>query len=181
MHGEAQHLQRLVDDLRTLSLADAGELPLTKVQIAPHALLDRIAPAYRVRAEQAEISLQVTVAPDLPPLYVDPDRMAQVLKNLIDNALRHTLPGGRITLAAEQGDRSVHLCVRDSGAGIAPEDMPYVFERFYREDEARRQGDGASGLGLAIARSMVQAHGGTISVESVLSEGTSFTISLPCS
>jgi signal transduction histidine kinase len=179
MHGEAQHLQRLIDDLRILSLADAGELPLADVQIAPRALLERIASAYRVRTEQAQIDLRVTAAPDLPPFGVDPDRMAQVLRNLVDNALRHTPPGGQITLAAEQDDRSVRLCVRDSGAGIAPEDLPYVFERFYRGDAARPQKDGASGLGLAIARSLVQAHGGSISVESVLDEGTSFTITIP--
>jgi signal transduction histidine kinase len=180
MHGEAQHLQRLIDDLRTLSLADAGELPLTRVHIAPHALLERTASAYRVRAEQGEITLQVTAVPDLPPLNVDPDRMAQVLKNLIDNALRHTQSGGQITLAAEQDDSAVRLCVRDNGAGIAPEDLPYVFERFYRGDEARQQEDGASGLGLAIAKSLVEAHGGSIAVESVLGKGTSFTVSIPC-
>ena len=179
MHGEAQHLQRLIDDLRTLSLADAGELPLTRVQIAPQTLLERIASAYRVQAEQRKIVLQVIAAPDLPPLDVDPDRMAQVFKNLIDNALRHTPPGGQITLAAEQDDRAVHLFVRDTGAGIAPEDLPYVFERFYRGDEARQQEDGASGLGLAIARSLVEAHGGSIAVESVLGQGTRFTIAIP--
>jgi signal transduction histidine kinase len=179
MHGEAQHLQRLIDDLRTLSLADAGELPLTKVQIAPHTLLERTASAYRVRAEQGEITLQVVAAPDLPSINVDPDRMAQVLKNLIDNALRHTDPGGQITLAAESDAGIVHLCVQDSGAGISPEDLPYVFERFYRGDKARQQQDSASGLGLAIAKSLVEAHGGSISVESVLGKGTSFTIAIP--
>lgn len=179
MHGEAQHLQRLIDDLRTLSLADAGELPLTRVQIPPRTLLDRIASAYRVRAEQAQVALRVTAAPDLPSLDVDPDRMAQVLRNLIDNALRYTQPGGQITLAAEQENSIVRLYVRDTGAGIAPEDLPYVFERFYRGDKVRQKENGASGLGLAIAKSLVEAHGGSISVESVLGQGTSFTIAIP--
>ena len=179
MHGEAQHLQRLIDDLRTLSLADAGELPLTRVQIAPHTLLERIASAYRIEAEQGEIALQVLVAPDLPPINVDPDRMAQVFKNLIDNALRHTPPGGQITLSAESTARMVRLSVRDSGHGIPPEDLPYVFERFYRGDKARHPLAGASGLGLAIAKSLVEAHGGSISVESVVERGTSFTIAIP--
>jgi len=179
MHGEAQHLQRLIDDLRTLSLADAGELPLTRLQIAPHTLLERTASAYRVRAEQEEITLQVTAAPDLPPLNVDLDRMAQVLRNLIDNALRHTQPGGQITLAAEPAAGAVHLCVRDNGADISPEDLPYVFERFYRGDKARQQQESASGLGLAIAKSLVEAHGGSISVESIVDKGTSFTLAIP--
>ena len=179
MHGEAQHLQRLIDDLRTLSLADAGELSLTKVRVAPHTLLERTAAAHAVGTVQRDIALQVTAAADLPPIDVDPGRMAQVLGNLVDNALRHTEPGGQITLAAESDGRAVHLRVRDSGAGILPEDLPYVFERFYRGDEARQQQDGASGLGLAIARSLVEAHGGSISVESTVGEGSSFTIELP--
>jgi len=179
MHGEAQHLQRLIDDLRTLSLVDAGELPMTRVHISPQTLLERITSAYRIQAEQGEISLQVIATSDLPPIDVDPDRMAQVLRNLVDNALRHTDPGGQITLTAERAAGVVCLGVRDSGAGIAPKDLPYVFERFYRGDESRQQEDGASGLGLAIAKSLVEAHGGSISVESMYGKGTSFTIAIP--
>jgi signal transduction histidine kinase len=179
MHGEAQHLQRLTDDLRTLSRADAGELPLTKVQIAPHTLLKRTASVYSVQVEQGDITLQVAAAPDLPLLDIDPDRMAQVPKNLMDNALRHTEPGGQVTLAAESDARAVHLYVQDSGAGISPEDLPYVFERFYRGDEARQQQGSESGLGLAIVRSLVEAHGGSISLESVVGQGTSLTITIP--
>jgi signal transduction histidine kinase len=179
MHGEAQHLQRMIDDLRTLSRADAGELPLAKVQIAPRTLLERTASAHAVRAGQRDIALQVAAAADLPPIDVDPDRMAQVLGNLVDNALRHTEPGGQITLAAESDGGAVRLRVQDSGAGIPPEDLPYVFERFYRGDEARQQQDGASGLGLAIAKSLVESHGGSILVESTVGEGTLFTIAIP--
>jgi signal transduction histidine kinase len=179
MHVEAQYLQRLIDDLRTLSLADAGELLLTKMPISPRTLLERTASAYRVQAEKSGIALQVVVEPDAPPLDIDPDRMAQVLRNLVDNALRHTAPGGQITLSAEFAPGMVHIYVRDNGAGIAAQDLPYVFERFYRGDEARQQQDSASGLGLAIAKSLVQAHGGSISVESTLGEGTSFAIAIP--
>ena len=152
---------------------------LTKVQIAPRTLLERTASAHGVGAEQRHITLQVAAAADLPPIDVDPDRMAQVLGNLVDNALRHTEPGGEITLAAESDGGAVCLRVQDSGAGIPPEDLPYVFERFYRGDEARQQQDGASGLGLAIAKSLVEAHGGGIAVESTVGEGTSFTIAIP--
>jgi len=179
MHGEAQLLQRLIDDLQTLSLADAGELPLTQLQIAPQTLLERTACAYSVQAEQRNITLRVVAAPDLPLINIDSDRLAQVLGNLMNNALHHTQPGGQITLVAESDAGTVHLCVQDSGDGISSEDLPYVFERFYRGDKARQQQDSASGLGLAIAKSLVEAHGGSISVESVVGKGTSFTITIP--
>lgn len=181
LHGEAQHLQRLVDDLRTLSLADAGELPLMRQPLAPRQMLERAAAAYRAQASARGIALHLQAAPDLPTVQVDPKRMAQVLGNLLSNALRYTPAGGRITLAAAtQGDRLL-LQVQDTGSGIAPEDLPYIFERFYRADPARQQHDGSSGLGLAIARSLVEAHGGTITVTSQPGQGTTFTISLPLS
>lgn len=179
LHSEAQHLQRLVDDLRTLSLADAGELPLMRQPIAPRQLLDRAAAAYRAQAVERAIALEVTAPDALPAVEVDPERMAQVLGNLLSNALRYTPPGGRITLAAEAQDASVRLRVQDTGVGIAPEALPHIFERFYRADPARHAGDGSSGLGLAIARSIVEAHGGTITVASQPGQGTTFTITLP--
>jgi signal transduction histidine kinase len=179
MYGQAQHLRRLIDDLRTLSLVDAGELQLDKVQIAPQSLLASIAAAYRGQAEQHEISLRVFATPDVPLIHVDPDRMAQVLGNLMDNALRYTPPGGQIALLAESDTEAVYLSVQDNGAGISPEDLPYVFERFYSGDKARQAQDGTSGLGLAIAQSLVHAHGGSISVESIVGQGTSFKISIP--
>jgi signal transduction histidine kinase len=183
MYRQAQHLRRLIDDLRTLSLADAGELQLNTVQIAPQTLLASIAATYRVRAEQHEISLRVFATPDVPQIHVDPDRMAQVLGNLVDNALRYTPPGGQIALLAESdaetAAQAIYLSVQDNGTGISTEDLPYVFERFYRGDKARQPEGGTSGLGLAIAQSLVHAHGGTISVESTVGQGTRFTITLP--
>lgn len=179
VHTEAQHLQRLVDDLRTLSLADAGELPLTRQTLAPQQLLERAAAAYRAQALERNIALEVEATLRLPAIEVDPERMAQVLGNLISNALRYTPSGGRITLTATGRDSTVMLQVRDSGMGIAPDDLPYVFERFYRGDESRRRDDGSSGLGLAIAKSLVEAHGGAIAVASAPGQGTTFTITLP--
>ena len=180
MHQEAQHLGRLIDDLRLLSLADAHELPLARRLVAPRMLLERAATAHLVHARERNISLDVEVGPDVPLIEVDPERMAQVLGNLVNNALRYTPEGGRIVLTAESDASAVTLRVQDNGAGIDPEDLPYVFERFYRGDKARRQREGESGLGLAIVRSLVEAHGGTVSVESSPGRGSVFTVILPC-
>lgn len=179
MHDEAMHLQRLIDDLRTLSLADAGELSLALVKCAPQSLLDRIAAAHAVAAAEKNITLQVRADPTLPEVMVDPERMAQVLNNLVSNALRFTPGGGSVSLAAEAAPGQVRLLVRDSGTGIAADDLPKVFERFYRGDRARSESEGESGLGLAIAKSLTEAHGGRISVASEVGKGTTFTITLP--
>ena len=179
LHIEAQHLQHLIDDLRTLSLADAGELSLTRQWMMPRALLERTAAAYRAQADDHGVALSVQSAANLPEVDVDPERIAQVLSNLVSNALRYTPAGGAITLAATAQADTVQLRVQDTGAGIAPEALPHIFERFYRADPSRQQENGSSGLGLAIAKSIVEAHGGTIGVESVVGRGTTFTINLP--
>lgn len=178
MHTEAQHLQHLIDDLRTLSLADAGELRLVRQSIAPQALLERAVAAHRAHAQERGVSLTMDAAVDLPVVDVDTERMAQVLGNLISNALRYTPSGGTITLAAQRCGDEVCLRVQDTGSGIAPEDLPYIFDRFYRVDSAREQ-TGSSGLGLAIAKGIVEAHGGHITADSTLGQGTTFTIMLP--
>lgn len=178
MHQQAQHLSRLVEDLRTLSLADAGQLSLHPQPIFPQELLEQTAAAYGGQAEARGVELTVLAGEASPRIEVDPDRMLQVLGNLLSNALRFTPSGGRVTLAAEHGDRSVLLRVGDTGSGIAAEDLPHVFDRFYRADKAR-SADGASGLGLAIVRSLVEANGGRITVESRPGDGATFTLSFP--
>jgi two-component system, OmpR family, sensor histidine kinase BaeS len=179
MHREAQHLDRLISDLRLLSLADAGDLPLNRVLVAPGTLLERAAAAHVVHAEQRSIRLTVEAPAGLPPISVDPERMARVLDNLVTNALRYTPEGGTITLRAEtQAPHRVALMVEDTGTGIAPEELPKVFDRFYRGDAAR-QATGESGLGLAIVKSLVEAHGGTVTVESAPEQGARFTVTLP--
>ncbi len=179
MHQETKHLSHLVDDLRTLSLADAGELSLTLQPIDPNTLLKRAAARHAVTAENKGVALRVEAGPDrLPEISVDVERMAQVFDNLILNSLRYTSPGGEIVLSAGENDRMVRLQARDTGRGITPQDLPYIFDRFYRGDKSRQE-SGESGLGLAIAKSIVEAHGGTISVQSALGQGTTFTITLP--
>jgi len=179
MYSEAQHLQRLVEDLRTLSLADAGELPLNRRPTSPRALLEELAAAYEHRAAQAGVTLQVRANHYIPLIQVDPDRIKQVLSNLISNALRYTPTGGQISLTATRHDDQVLLSVQDSGMGITPEALPHIFERFYRGDPARPGQEGESGLGLAIARSIVKMHGGRIWAESDPGAGSTFIIALP--
>jgi signal transduction histidine kinase len=177
MHRQAQHLNRLIDDLRTLSLADAGQLSLQRRAVRPGDLLEHAAIAYLPQAEERGVQLSV-VAGAAPPIAVDPDRLGQVIGNLVGNALRHTPDGGHIQLAAAVAGPRVVLSVTDDGPGIPPADLPHIFERFYRGDKARVD-DGASGLGLAIARSLVEAHGGQIAAENVATGGARFTIALP--
>lgn len=179
MHSEVEHLRHLVEDLRVLSLADAGELSLNRRPIDPGALIERAGLAYIVQAEQQGIQIEVESAPGLPSVAVDTERMAQVLNNLVSNALRHTAQGKISLSTARSGDRLL-LQVRDTGSGIDRADLPHIFDRFYRADKARQRGDGGtSGLGLAIAKAIVEAHGGNIAVESAPGQGTTFTISLP--
>jgi signal transduction histidine kinase len=178
MYNEAQHLRCLVEDLRTLSLADAGSLPLDRHPMSPKTLLERAAAAHRHQAEQKDITLTVEVGDELPEIDVDPERMAQVLGNLVSNALRYTSPGGQIRLSAAQKEHCVLLSIQDDGVGIAPDKLPRIFDRLYRGDESRQAHEGELGLGLAIAKSLVELHGGNISVESTLGEGTTFTIAM---
>lgn len=179
MHTEARHLTRLIEDLKVLSSADAGELPLVFQTISPGRLLRRAADAHRVRAEAKDIRLEVDAAENLPDIEVDVERMAQVLGNLMSNALRYTPEGGKVELSAGIVSGQVRLDVADTGPGIDAEDLPNIFARSYRGDQARRQESGETGLGLAIARSLVEAQGGTISVKSEKGAGTRFTILLP--
>ncbi len=198
--GETRLLARLVEDLRVLSQAEAGQLVMQSEYIAVRELLDDVATSFSGQAQAAGVTLTVAAAeqgPEAAPVAIqgDYERMEQVLGNLLANALRHTPAGGAITLradvdflqdsapAADQatGDnRWVVLTVADTGEGIPPADLPFVFDRFWRGDRSRTHVEGAgSGLGLAIARQVIQLQGGSIDVTSTLGAGTAFTIRLP--
>jgi signal transduction histidine kinase len=181
MHDEAQHLQRLVEDLRTLSLADAGELPLNRRHVAPGELIRLAAATFSHQAEQREITLSIQAEPDLRLLYVDPDRILQILSNLLSNALRHTPQQGQITLSSRVEHDRIQLSIQDTGPGIPRDHLPHIFQRFYRVDSSRHQAQDESGLGLAIAKSITEVHGGTISVHSEVGTGTTFTLTFPAS
>ncbi len=181
IQAEVQHLQKLVEDLRTLSQADAGELALARESVSVPGLLERAAQSYRPLAEKQGVTLRIEAQDGLPEVQADPDRMVRVLGNLLSNSLRYTLEGGEITLAAHSGEPGcVLLSVTDNGKGIPAEALPYIFDRLYRADPARSRGD-ESGLGLAIARGIVEAHGGSISAQSTPGAGTTITIRLPAS
>lgn len=177
MHDEAQHLQRLVEDLRTMSLADAGELHLNRQQVTPEELLNITAATFTHQAEQKNINLVVNASAGLPMVYADPDRILQVLSNLMSNALRHTPEQGKITLAAAtDANRQITMTIQDTGSGIAPEHLSHIFERFYSADAMHSREQEETGLGLAIAKSLVEAHGGTIVASSIEKEGTAMII-----
>ena len=180
--NETRTLARLVEDLRTLSLAEAGQLPMEWEDVDITELLADVETSFGGQAEAAGIDLRVETEGDQTRIMVrgDVGRLEQVLGNLMGNALRHTPSGGTITLRVEPADGGVRITVRDTGEGISSEDLPYVFERFWRGDRSRsRAGGTGSGLGLPIARQLVQGHGGTIEVESRVGKGTVFVIELP--
>jgi signal transduction histidine kinase len=178
---ETRSLARLVEDLRTLSLAEAGQLPMTMESVDVSELLADAATTFGGQAEAGGIKLRLEITGDTSQLVVTADagRLDQVLANLIANALRHTPPGGAITLQAQAAGDTVRIVVRDTGEGIPPENLPYIFDRFWRGDRARSRAYGSSGLGLAIAKQLVQAQNGRIAAESQPGAGTTLTITLP--
>jgi signal transduction histidine kinase len=177
---EAARLEHLVNDLRILSLADAGELSISLQTVEPERLLQEVAALYQYQTQPKNIALDLDIASPLPAVEVDPGRMTQVLTNILDNALRHTPEGGRIVLSAREADDQVELAIEDRGPGLKAEDLERIFERFYRTDASRQRAeDSGSGLGLAIARSIVQAHGGQLSAESEAGKGLKVIIRLP--
>jgi signal transduction histidine kinase len=183
LHHEVQTLLHLVEDLHTLSLADAGELSLDRQPVAPGQLLERVAERYRHAAQEHDVELRVQGDRAVPAVNIDLERMTRVVSNLVSNALRYTPRGGHIDLIARTNSHGtnsheVELVVADTGSGIPPEHLPNIFERSYRADASREQGNGDSGLGLAIVKSIVEAHGGEVAVASTVGEGTVFTMLL---
>jgi signal transduction histidine kinase len=176
---EAGRLERLVNDLRTLSLVEAGELALELERTTPEKLLQTASAAYRTLAEEKRVSIELVVSDQLPALDVDTDRMNQVLGNLLSNALRYTPEGGSIRLEASPHSEGLQIRVIDAGPGIDSEDLPFVFDRFYRADKSRHREGTGSGLGLAIAKSIVEAHGGSIRAESPAGDGAAVVLELP--
>jgi two-component system OmpR family sensor kinase/two-component system sensor histidine kinase BaeS len=209
---EVALLERLIEDLRLLALADAGQLALFPEPVDPAHLVDDAQRSFAQQAAERGVQIRTEVAPGLPELNADPQRIAQVLGNLAANALRHTPAGGEVVIAAALSEASapgeraeaqagepaqnapslrsggtlspqptacVLFSVRDTGTGIAAADLPHIFDRFYRADRSRTRGSGGAGLGLAIARRIVEAHGGTIDATSTPGKGTTVSFRLP--
>lgn len=175
LREEALHLNRLIQDLRELSLAETGQLPLVKEEVKLHVLAARAAGMLQPLAEEKQVVLQAEAA-EVPSVRLDRQRMNQIIYNLLTNALRHTPPGGRVTVAVRQEENDVVLAVSDTGEGMAPEHLPYIFEHFYRVDASRDRRRGGSGIGLAIVRRLAEAQGGKVTVQSRLGEGSCFEV-----
>jgi signal transduction histidine kinase len=174
IQSETRQLERLIEDLRTLSLAETGQLPLQLEATDVDALAREVAAAFEPDAMTAGVELRIEVPDDLPDLEVDGRRVRQVISNLVANALRHTPTGGRVTVSATAADGGIRLVVEDTGVGMSADAVEHAFERFWREGESA-----GAGLGLAIVRDLVNAHGGTVELSSVLGRGTKASVHLP--
>ena len=177
---EVNLMTRLVNDLQTLSLAETGQLPLHPTRFLLADLMQDLTTSFASQAASLGIDLQTRVADPQQELNADYDRLNQVLSNLITNALRHTPNGGNVSIETGpslSSERNVRILVKDTGTGIASEDLPFVFDRFWRADRSRSDRE-HTGLGLAITKQLIHAHGGTIDVQSEVGKGTTFTINL---
>ena len=180
LHDEAGRLRRLVQDLQELSRAEARQIPLHIHPEAPVTLAAQASARLAAQFAEKEITLVAAVPADLPAVLADADRIIQVLINLLGNALRYTPPGGTVRLSAERMPQAVTFHVTDTGSGIAPEHLSQLFERFYRVDKARSRALGGSGIGLTIAKALVEAHDGCIWAESPgRGQGATFSFTLP--
>ena len=179
MLGQAERLGRLVDQLSDLSRLESGDVPLHRGRVAIAPLVDRVVSEIEVARAVRGVRVESEISDQVPAALADAERVHQVLFNLLDNAVRFTPAGGRVSVTAEGHDGSVQVRVADTGVGIPAEHLPRLFERFYRVDSARSRDDGGTGIGLAIARSVIEAHGGRIWAESRPGEGSVFVFELP--
>lgn len=181
IHAEADRLNRLVDDLQELSRVESHSYQLDFRSLGVSSLLQTVTKRLSSKAQAKRISLDFELTPDLPPILADEDRAIQILTNLTGNALQYTLEGGSVTINARRINSEIQFSIRDTGIGIPPEHLAHIFDRFYRVDKSRsRQSGGGSGIGLTIARALVEAHGGRIWVESEGDgKGSMFNFTLP--
>ena len=181
--NEIERMSALINDLFELAQMDAGNLSLRFEAASLGDLISDTLSAFTARAKAKKVKLDGGIEKGVDPVWMASDKVSRVLSNLVDNALRHSKDSGQISIQAKKQNESVLVSVKDSGTGIAAEDLPHVFDRFYRGEKSRARGDyatsGGSGLGLAIARRIVEAHGGTISAESVVGTGTTIRFTLP--
>ncbi len=180
IYDETRLLNRLIDDLRELALAEAGQLQLSLRAVDSAEWIQSTTAHFNAAADSQGIKLVLDLPAALPQIRADPDRLAQVLRNLISNALRYTPQEGQVKVTASVAQPDfLKVSVSDTGTGIAAEDLPQVFDRFYRGDKSRSRSSGGTGLGLAIARTIVEAMGGRIGVESAAGQGSRFWFTVP--
>jgi signal transduction histidine kinase len=180
LHQETRRLGRLVDDLQELSRVESRHLPLNITSNEPARLINTAVTRLETQFAEKGVSIEQNIPEKLPHVAADPDRTIQILTNLLSNALRYTPPGGTVTVSAKESSNSVRVQVQDTGIGIPAEHLPQIFNRFYRVDRARSRALGGSGIGLSIARALVEAHGGEIWAESPgPDQGSTFWFTLP--
>ena len=179
-YDEVILLTRLITDLRELSLAEAGQLKLSQSSVSLNDVVSTEISSFDIRAKEKQVSISSEDLSSLPTAFIDRDRIRQVLHNLLDNALRFTPAGGTITIEASSNSNGwITVDVSDTGTGISPEDLPYIFNHFYKADKSRHRGHGGSGIGLALVKLLVEAHGGKVWVESEAGKGSTFYFTLP--
>ena len=179
LDGEALLLSRLVDDLQELSIVEAGQMTMELQPEDLNELVVHTTDAMATSAAARNVRIEKRLPGDLPLVSIDYHRIGQVLRNLLDNALAHTGPGGCITVEVKPMGEQVLVSIADTGEGIEPEDLPFVFDRFYRADRSRTRATGGSGLGLTISKGLVEAHGGQLNVESTRGVGSRFFFTVP--
>jgi two-component system phosphate regulon sensor histidine kinase PhoR len=179
IRAHADRLNLIMTDLLLLSKIESGQIPLKQEPVALASLIDRTVGLLRHLIEQKKHTVVATIPRDLPPILGDEERLGQVFSNLLDNAVKYTPENGTITVSASAGKTFVEVGITDTGIGIPPQDLPRIFERFYRVDKARSRELGGTGLGLAIVKHLVEGHGGAVSVESSPGKGTTFCVKLP--
>ncbi|MED5049656.1 ATP-binding protein [Bacillus siamensis] len=179
IYDESLRMGRLVNDLLDLARMESGHTGLRYETVNLHEFLEKISRKFSGVAKEKEVSLTEDIAVSQPECVFDEDKMEQVFTNLIDNALRHTESGGNVHIAVQTVKDGLKIDIKDSGSGIPEEDLPFIFERFYKADKARTRGRAGTGLGLAIVKNIVEAHGGSIAVHSSIDKGTTFTFYIP--
>jgi predicted ribosomally synthesized peptide with SipW-like signal peptide len=179
LHEEAMLLSRLVEDLQELELAEAGQLRLVRQPVSPAEIIERAVSAAQPILQDKGLTLRVDVPASLPMIHADPDRIGQVLRNLLSNAITHTPQGGEISVVARLTYGHVEVSVQDTGRGIPSKHLPHIFERFFRADRSRARATGGAGLGLAIVKQLVELHGGRVWAKSIQGKGSTFAFTLP--
>lgn len=179
LHEEAMLLNRLIDDLQDMALAEAGQLNLKQERVSVEDGVQLVAKSLKHRIDENKLTIKAEIPENCPDVYADSKRFGQILRNLLNNAITHSPAGGTIKVRAAQSNSKVKIMIEDTGYGISPKDLPFVFERFYRADASRNRATGGAGLGLAIVKQIVEAHGGETQIESQPDKGTKIFFTLP--
>ncbi len=179
LHEEVMFLNHLIDDLQELALAEAGQLRLMRQPLELSPLLARTIEVLKSQMRDKHLEVSLSLAPDLPKVHADPERVQQIVRNLLNNAVTHVPENGKIVVSASPSGQEVELKVHDTGIGMTPEQLQNIFERFYRADPSRARATGGAGLGLAIVKQLVEAHGGRVWAESIPNQETTFSFTLP--